>query len=357
MIYIYFASPFQCWNGRLNQTTKMAPTLAHLETHAHPQVSAMGFNVCNPNHLPKEIPLKILKNICQLLSRLSALLQSSIQFPGRAFPWTWWKHATPAPLLLRSLSTCNLALSLEERLQRHSLANSHDTLRPSTIISLLQCSPCLSTGSWSSSGCEHVPQQDLLEYECWRPMKQISIYINLIHVAGLMQVQIPTWFNGNLETSSKNLLGIWMLIPNLPGTAGNNQRGLNACRAKHPFPNYSVLARMGSGHPNISLANTALPVFTNLSASWLNSQWKHELSVLMHKFSLHIFEHGTPRLVGNMCLAAMENLYPAIICELVFPWSRPRKSYVPMEHSKEKCLWSMYRTKKSSPVYPNAKRN
>ena len=29
---------------------------------------------------------------------------------------------------------------------------------------------------------------------------------------------------------------------------------------------------------------------------------------------------------------------------VVFPWSRPQKSYVPMEHSKQKCLRSMYRT-------------
>ena len=48
--------------------------------------------------------------------------------------------------------------------------------------------------------------------------------INFIHLAGLMQVQMPAWFNGNLETSSKNRLGIWMLIPKLPGTAGNNPK-------------------------------------------------------------------------------------------------------------------------------------
>lgn len=48
MIYnIYFAYPCQCWMGDWSKQLKTAFTLVHLETHARPQVSTMGFNVCD----------------------------------------------------------------------------------------------------------------------------------------------------------------------------------------------------------------------------------------------------------------------------------------------------------------------
>lgn len=111
-----------------------------------------------------------------------------------------WNHATPSPLLQRSLSTCNLALSLKERLQRHSLANSHGYLHPSTIISLLQFISrpvdriLKQLGMWncSTTGSGWNMNVDVL----WN---KYHTCINFIHVAGLMQVQMPTWFNGNLH--------------------------------------------------------------------------------------------------------------------------------------------------------------
>ena len=199
---------------------------------------------------------------------LSALLQYSSQFPGRAFTWTC--ESTPPQHLFYCVHyqpATNLALSLKERLQRHSLANSHDNLRPSTS----HCSsflPACRQDPEAAWDMKMWKQQDLLEYECWCPIwNKYYTCMNFIHLAGLMQVQMPTWFNDNLEKSSKNLLGIWMLIPKLPGTAGNNQRGLNACRAKHPFPNSSVLARIGLEHPSpivsltLKAANTAASLY------------------------------------------------------------------------------------------------
>lgn len=176
-----------------------------------------------------------------------------------------WNHATPLPLLQRSLSTCNLALSLKERLQRHSLANSHGYLHPSTIISLLQFISrpvdriLKQLGMWncSTTGSGWNMNVDVL----WN---KYHTCINFIHVAGLMQVQMPTWFNGNLH------------------------------------------------RPKIDLG------FGCSSPSCL------EL--------LETTKEGS--------MPAEQNIHYGV----VFPWSRPQKSYVPMEHSKQKCLWSMYRT-------------